>query len=121
VPVLAGSAAYAVAESFRWPIGLGLRLMEARGFYGILITATTIGVALNFTAIDPVKALIWSAVINGVISVPIMAVMMLMAVRPEIMGRFTVRRRLKNLGWLATGVMALAVAAMLLALLTARR
>ena len=119
VPVLAGSAAYAVAESFRWPIGLGLRLMEARGFYGILIAATTIGVALNFTAIDPVKALIWSAVINGVISVPIMAVMMLMAARPEIMGRFTVRRRLKNLGWLATGVMALAVVAMLVALLTA--
>ncbi len=121
VPVLAGSAAYAVAESFRWPIGLGLRLMEARGFYGILIAATTIGVALNFTEIDPVKALIWSAVINGVISVPIMAVMMLMAVRPEIMGRFTVRRRLRNLGWLATGVMALAVVAMLLALMTARR
>src|SRR6266446_6547836 len=91
VPVLAGSAAYAVAESFRWPIGLGLRLMEARGFYAILIAATSIGVALNFTAIDPVKALIWSAVINGVISVPIMAVMMLMAARPEIMGRFTVR------------------------------
>src|SRR6266700_1984116 len=116
VPVLAGSAAYAVAESFRWPIGLGLRLMEARGFYGILVAATTIGVALNFTAIDPVKALIWSAVINGAISVPIMAVMMLMAARPEIMGRFTVRRRLKILGWLATGVMALAVVAMLLAL-----
>ena len=121
VPVLAGSAAYAVAESFRWPIGLGLRLMEARGFYGILIAATTIGVALNFTAIDPVKALIWSAVINGVISVPIMAVMMLMAASPEIMGRFTVRRRLKNLGWLATGAMALAVVAMLLAILPARR
>jgi NRAMP (natural resistance-associated macrophage protein)-like metal ion transporter len=121
VPVLAGSAAYAVAESFRWPIGLGLRLMEARGFYAILIAATAIGVALNFTAIDPVKALIWSAVINGVISVPIMAVMMLMAARPEIMGRFTVRRRLKNLGWLATGVMALAVVAMLAALLTAQR
>jgi Mn2+/Fe2+ NRAMP family transporter len=117
VPVLAGSAAYAVAESFRWPIGLGLRLMEARGFYAILIAATTIGVALNFTEIDPVKALIWSAVINGAISVPIMAVMMLMAVRPEIMGRFTVKRRLKILGWLATGVMALAVSAMLLALL----
>jgi len=94
--------------------------MEARGFYAILIAATSIGVALNFTAIDPVKALIWSAVINGAISVPIMAVMMLMAARPEIMGRFTVRRRLKNLGWLATGVMALAVVAMLLALLTAR-
>jgi NRAMP (natural resistance-associated macrophage protein)-like metal ion transporter len=116
VPILAGSAAYAVAESFRWPIGLGLRLMEARGFYAILSAATLIGVALNFTAIDPVKALIWSAVINGVISVPIMAVMMVMAVRPDIMGRFTITRRLKALGWVATLVMALAVAAMLLAL-----
>ena len=114
VPVLAGSAAYAVAESFRWPIGLGLKLMEARGFYAIVIVATAIGVALDFTSIDPVKALIWSAVINGIIAVPIMAVMMLMAVRPEIMGPFTIRRRLKVLGWLATGVMALAVTGMLL-------
>ena len=88
VPILAGSAAYAVAESFRWPIGLGLRLAEARGFYAILTVATLVGVALNFTSIPPVRALIWSAVINGVISVPIMVVMMLMAVRPEIMGPF---------------------------------
>ena len=119
VPILAGSAAYAVADSFRWPIGLGLKLMEARGFYAILIAATSIGVALNFTRVDPVKALIWSAVINGVISVPIMAVMMLMAVRPEIMGRFVIKRRLRFLGWLATGVMALAVVAMLLTLRSA--
>jgi NRAMP (natural resistance-associated macrophage protein)-like metal ion transporter len=113
VPILAGSAAYAVAESFRWPIGLGLRLMEARGFYGILTAATLIGVALDFTDIHPVKALYWAAVINGVISVPIMAVMMLMAVRPEIMGKFVIKRRLRVLGWFATAVMALAVAAML--------
>ncbi len=116
VPVLAGSAAYAVAESFRWPIGLGLRLAEARGFYAILTVATLVGVALNFTSIPPVRALIWSAVINGVISVPIMAVMMLMAVRTEIMGRFTIKRQLKILGWLATIIMALAVAAMFYAL-----
>ncbi len=116
VPILAGSAAYAVAESFRWPIGLGLRLAEARGFYAILTVATLVGVGLNFTSIPPVRALIWSAVINGVISVPIMVVMMLMAARPEIMGRFTIRRQLKILGWLATLIMALAVAAMFLAL-----
>ncbi|MDP2639232.1 MAG: divalent metal cation transporter, partial [Betaproteobacteria bacterium] len=116
IPILAGSAAYAVAESFRWPIGLGLRLAEARGFYAILTVATLVGVGLNFTDIPPVRALIWSAVINGVISVPIMAVMMLMAVRPEIMGRFTIKRQLKVLGWLATLIMALAVAAMLYAL-----
>ncbi len=116
VPVLGGSAAYAVAESLRWPIGLGLKLMDGLGFYSILIAATLIGVALNFASIDPVKALIWSAVINGVISVPIMAVMMMMAVRPEIMGRFTIKRRLKALGWLATAVMAGAVLAMLVSL-----
>ena len=113
VPVLAGSAAYAVAETFDWKIGLGLPLPEARGFYAVLSAATLLGVAMNFSAIDPIKALIWSAVINGVISVPIMAVMMLMAVRPEIMGKFVVKRRLKWLGWLATAVMALAVLTML--------
>ncbi|MHB8668477.1 MAG: NRAMP family divalent metal transporter [Burkholderiales bacterium] len=116
VPILAGSAAYAVAESFRWPIGLGLRLAEARGFYAILSVATLVGVGLNFTSLPPVRALIWSAVINGVISVPIMAVMMLMAVRPEIMGRFTIKRQLRILGWLATLIMAFAVAAMFYAL-----
>jgi NRAMP (natural resistance-associated macrophage protein)-like metal ion transporter len=116
VPILAGSAAYAVAESFRWPIGLGLQLAHARGFYTIVTVATLVGVALNFTSIPPVRALIWSAVINGVISVPIMALMMLMAVRSEIMGRFTIKRPLKVLGWLATLIMALAVAAMFFAL-----
>jgi NRAMP (natural resistance-associated macrophage protein)-like metal ion transporter len=109
VPVLAGSAAYAVAESFRWRIGLGRRLLEARGFYMILIVATLLGVMLNFTSIDPIKALFWSAVINGVIAVPIMVIMMSMAAKPEIMGKFIVTSRLQILGWLATAVMALAV------------
>ena len=112
VPILAGSAAYAVAEAFQWRIGLGRRLMQARGFYTIVAVATLLGVALNFTPIDPIKALYWSAVINGVISVPIMAVIMLMAVRTEVMGQFVISRRLKVLGWLATTVMALAVVTM---------
>ncbi|HTJ95873.1 MAG TPA: divalent metal cation transporter [Rhodocyclaceae bacterium] len=112
VPVLAGSAAYAIAESFNWKIGLGRSLMQARGFYAILTVATLIGVGLNFTSIDPIKALFWSAVINGVIAVPVMAVMMLMAVRSDIMGKFVITRRLKFLGWLATLVMAAAVIAM---------
>ena len=109
VPVLAGSAAYAVAESFRWRIGLGRKLLEATGFYMILIAATLLGVMLNFTSIDPIKALFWSAVINGVIAVPIMVIMMSMAAKPEIMGKFIVTSRLQILGWLATVVMALAV------------
>ncbi|MDD5241257.1 MAG: divalent metal cation transporter [Sulfuricella sp.] len=112
VPILGASAAYAVAEAFEWRIGLGRKLLQARGFYLILTIATLLGVALNFTPIDPIKALFWSAVINGVIAVPIMAVMMLMASRPDIMGQFVVSRRLQILGWLATAVMALAVLVM---------
>jgi Mn2+/Fe2+ NRAMP family transporter len=112
VPILAGSAAYAVAKAFRWPIGLGRHLLKARGFYTILTIATLLGLVLNFTPIDPIKALFWSAVINGVIAVPIMAVIMLMASRSDVMGQFVVNRHLKVLGWLATVVMALGVLAM---------
>ena len=112
VPILAGSAAYAIAESFKWRIGLGLELLEARGFYTIVTIATTLGVALNFTSIDPIKALFWSAVINGVISVPIMIVMMLIAVRVDIMGAFVISPRHTVLGWLATMSMAIVVISM---------
>jgi Mn2+/Fe2+ NRAMP family transporter len=114
VPVLAGSAAYAVAETFEWKSGLDLKLLEAREFYAIIALATLGGVALDFTPIDPIKALFWSAVINGVIAVPIMVVMMLLADDPTVMGPFTVTRRLKALGWLATWTMAAAVVAMFL-------
>jgi NRAMP (natural resistance-associated macrophage protein)-like metal ion transporter len=113
VPVLAGSAAYAVAESFEWRSGLDRTLLEAREFYGIITVATIGGVILNFTRIDPMRALLWSAEINGVIAVPIMAVMILLAAREDIMGRFIVRPGLRRLGWLATAVMALTVAAMI--------
>jgi len=113
VPILAGSAAYGVAEAFNWRTGLGLQVLQARGFYAIVSIATVLGVALNFTAIDPIKALFWSAVINGVISVPIMIVMMLMAVRTDIMGAFVVSRGLTFLGWLATASMGMTVLAML--------
>ena len=112
VPVLAGSSAYAVAEARRWPIGLGLPLLEARGFYAVISAGTLIGVALDFSGIDPIKALIYSAVVNGVIAVPIMAVMMRLATMPDVMGPFVVRRRLLALGWVSTAVMAAAVVAM---------
>ncbi len=75
--------------------------------------ATLGGVALTFTRLDPVRALVWSAVINGVIAVPIMAIMMILASRPAVMGKFVVRPRLARLGWAATAVMAITVAAML--------
>jgi len=113
IQVLAGSAAYAVAEAMRWPIGLGREPLEAKGFYGIIILATLLGAGVDFTDVDPIKALIWAAVLNGVIAVPIMVLMMRMAVRPEIMGAFTITPRLQRLGWVATALMAIAVAAML--------
>ncbi|HEX4986227.1 MAG TPA: Nramp family divalent metal transporter [Burkholderiales bacterium] len=112
VPVLAGSTAYAVADSFGWRQGLDRKLFEAREFYGIIAFATLGGVLLDFTPVDPIKALFWSAVINGVIAVPIMVVMMLMADHPEVMGPFTIKPRLKVLGWLAVAAMTAAVAAM---------
>jgi Mn2+/Fe2+ NRAMP family transporter len=112
VPVLAGSAAYAVAEARRWPIGLGLSLSEARNFYGVLAAATLVGVALGFSGMDPIRMLLLSAIVNGVIAVPIMAVMMMLSVRPDVMGPFTVSPRLRALGWLSTLVMAAAVVAM---------
>ncbi|WP_296447031.1 NRAMP family divalent metal transporter [Rhodoferax sp. UBA5149] len=114
IPVLAGSSAYAMAGAFKWKNSLERAPMRAKQFYGIIAISTLIGIALGFTSIDPIKALYWSAVINGVISVPIMAVMMLMAVRPEIMGQFVITTRLKVMGWLATLMMAAAVCAMLL-------
>jgi Mn2+/Fe2+ NRAMP family transporter len=102
---LAGSAAYAVTEAFKSPFGLGRKPLEARGFYAILAIATVLGVSLNFTAIDPIKALFWSAVINGVIAVSIMATMMSMATKRQIMQQFIVTTRLGILDWLATAVM----------------
>ncbi|MBS0325200.1 MAG: divalent metal cation transporter [Proteobacteria bacterium] len=113
VPVLAGSAAYAVAEAMQWPIGLELQPLEAKGFYGIIALATLLGAGIDFTPIDPIKALVWSAVLNGIVAVPIMVVMMRMAVRPDIMGPFVIRPKLKRLGWAATAFMAVTVAAML--------
>jgi Mn2+/Fe2+ NRAMP family transporter len=112
IPVLAGSAAYAIAGAFEWSSSLELEPMRAKGFYSIIATSTLIGVALCFTAIDPIKALYWSAVINGVISVPIMALMLLMANRADIMGEFTLTPPLKLMGWLCAWVMAVAVIAM---------
>jgi NRAMP (natural resistance-associated macrophage protein)-like metal ion transporter len=112
IPVLAGSAAYAVAGAFQWRNGLELKLSAAKPFYSIIAISTLMGVALCFSPIDPIKALYWSAVINGVISVPIMVVIMLLATRREVMGPFAISMKLRILGWTGTGVMALAMFAM---------
>jgi NRAMP (natural resistance-associated macrophage protein)-like metal ion transporter len=112
VPVLAGSAAYAVTESFRWRNGLDLKALEAREFYAIISLATIGGMLLNFTPVDPIKALFWAALINGVIAVPIMVVMLLLAREPDIMGKFTLTRRHTAIGWIGVAVMLAAVIAM---------
>jgi Mn2+/Fe2+ NRAMP family transporter len=117
VPVLAGSAAYALGEARGWPVGLARAPKDARAFYTSLAVATMIGVGADLTPIDPIQALYWSAVINGVSAVPIMVVLMLIASRPGVMGEFVVRGWLRWLGWLATGTMAACVAGMTASLL----
>jgi Mn2+/Fe2+ NRAMP family transporter len=113
VPVLAGSAAYAIGEARKWPVGLARQPMEAKAFYATVALATLVGMILNFTPVNPIKALYWSAVINGVVAVPVMIVMMLMSAEPKIMGQFVVTGWLKALGWVSTVLMAAAVIAML--------
>jgi hypothetical protein len=108
IPVLAGSAAYAMAGAFRWNSSLEEKPAAAKEFYGIITAATLVGAGLGFTTIDPIKALFWSAVLNCVISVPIMVVMMVLSSKPEVMGPFVVKRRLRLLGWFATLVMSAA-------------
>ena len=110
VPVLAGSAAYAVAETLRWPSGLSNKPAQARGFYAVLAGAVLVGVALSFNDVDPVRELFWAAVLNGIIAVPIMIALMLVIRRADIMGTFVARPRLNALGWLATAAMAAVVA-----------
>jgi Mn2+/Fe2+ NRAMP family transporter len=112
VPVLAGSAAYALGEAFGWSVGLARLPLDAKAFYGTVAVATLVGVFINFVDIDPIKALFWSAVINGVVSVPLMVVMMLMTMRPKAMGAFTLPRPLWVMGWLATATMAVSVTIM---------
>jgi Mn2+/Fe2+ NRAMP family transporter len=115
VPVLAGSAAYAVGESYGWKCGLEHKPWEAVGFYTVIGCATLIGIAIDWSPLDPIKALFWSAVINGIAAVPLMAAMMVVATRRTLMGKFVAGPGLQFLGWTATGVMALAAVAMLAA------
>ena len=114
VPVLAGSAAYAVTESFRWRNGMDLKLLEARRFYAIIALATLGGALLDFAPIDPIAALVLSAQINGVIAVPIMIVMMLLAHNRKIMGKYTLGLRHTVIGWCGIAIMLAAATAMFL-------
>ena len=112
IPVLAGSSAYALAGAFQWSNSLAAKPREAKAFYTVIAVSTLIGIAICFAPIDPMKALVWSAVVNCVIAVPIMFLMMRMASRKDIMGNFTIGRGLTLLGWSCAVAMALAVIAM---------
>ncbi len=96
-----------------WHVGLSRKLNRAKGFYAILAGATLVGAVMNYTTIDPVKALFWSAVINGVVAVPVMATMMLLSSNQNVMGDFSLPPFLKGFGWLATLVMAVAAFSMI--------
>jgi Mn2+/Fe2+ NRAMP family transporter len=113
VPVLAGSAAYGVAEAFGWKATLEAKFPEAIGFYTIISAATLIGFIMTFTSIDPMRMLVGSAVINGIVAVPIMAMMMLIVTKPDVMGRYRARPWLSYAGWGATALMGLTVLALL--------
>jgi NRAMP (natural resistance-associated macrophage protein)-like metal ion transporter len=108
LPVLAGSSAYAIGETFGWHVGLARKAGRAKAFYATIAIATLIGVGLNFSSVDPIKALFWSAVINGVVAVPVMALMMHLSSHRAAMGDFQLHAGLKIVGWLATAVMAVA-------------
>jgi Mn2+/Fe2+ NRAMP family transporter len=112
IPVLAGSAAYAVAEAMGWTATLEAKATQAKGFYTIIAAATVIGLLLGFSPLDPMKMLVWSAVLNGIVAVPIMVAMMLVATNRKIMKRFVATSGLKIFGWIGTGLMTLAVIAM---------
>lgn len=113
VPVLAGSAAYAVSEVYGWKAGLSRGFRDAKGFYLIIVAATGIGTVMGYLELDPIKALIWSAIVNGVISVPIMAALLLIGQSSKLMGENTIKKGHKILGWTATALMAVAVLVML--------
>ena len=113
IPVLAGSAAYAIGESRGWKVGLDNKPWEAVGFYLVIAMSVALGIGIDYSGLDPIKALYWSAVINGVIAVPIMAAMMIVATNKKQMGQFTAGPILKTLGWTSAAVMAAATIAML--------
>jgi Mn2+/Fe2+ NRAMP family transporter len=105
VPVLAGSGAYALSEAMGWPSGLERQANDARGFYGIIAVSVLAGLGIQYLPISPMKALFWSAVINGIVAVPLMVVIILLVSKKSVMGAFTASRPLIVLGWIATSVM----------------
>ena len=117
VPVLAGSAAYALGEARRWPIGLARQPTKAKAFYATIAVATMAGAAMNFLPFNPVRALVWSAIINGVVAVPVMAILMHMTSNPAIMGDYTIVGTLRIAGWMATAAIGAAALGMIVSTL----
>jgi NRAMP (natural resistance-associated macrophage protein)-like metal ion transporter len=115
IPVLAGSAAYALGEARGWPVGLARKPLQAKAFYGAIAVATLLGAAANVFQLNPVKALVWAAVLNGIVAVPVMALLMLLTTSAVIMGRFKISRLWMITGWAGTGVMGVASGAFILA------
>ncbi len=113
VPVLAGSAAYAAAEAMGWKEGLERRATDARGFYAVIAVSVLLGLVIQYSPISPMKALFWSAVINGVVAVPLMAMIILLVSKKSVMGAFTASRTLVVLGWIATAIMGAAAVRMM--------
>jgi NRAMP (natural resistance-associated macrophage protein)-like metal ion transporter len=114
IPVLAGSTAYAVGEGLKWPVGLARKPKEATAFYVVLAISGLLGIALNFMPIDPIKALYWSAVLNGVLAAPVMVGLMVLARRTKVMGKLVVKGWLYWLGWTSTVAMAFCIIAMVI-------
>jgi NRAMP (natural resistance-associated macrophage protein)-like metal ion transporter len=113
VPVLAGSAAYALGEARRWPVGLARQPSHAKAFYSAIAVATLLGAGANLAALNPVTALVWAAVINGIVAVPVMALLMLMATRMDILGEFKICGAWTIVGWMATATMGISALAFL--------
>ncbi|RFB76481.1 NRAMP family divalent metal transporter [Methylovirgula sp. 4M-Z18] len=105
VPVLAGSAAYALSEAMDWQWGLERKAKDARGFYGVIAVSVLVGLVIQYSPINPMRALFWSAVINGVVAVPLMAVIIVLACRKSVMGKYTEKMPIVVLGWIGTLVM----------------
>ncbi len=112
IPVLAGSAAYAVGEALRLPVSLQRKPRRAKGFYAVITLSVVLGSTFNFLNLNPIKALYWTAVLNGVIAVPVILVMMLLTNNQDVMGDFTLRPYMRWMGWLTLGVMSAATVGM---------
>ena len=116
IPVLAGSTAYAIGEGRKWPVGLSRKPKQAVAFYSVLALSVGLGIVLNFTPIDPIKALYWSAVINGVLAAPVMVMLMLLVRDRKVMGDLVVRGWLYALGWASTIAMGFCIVGMIASL-----